>query len=190
MTKTEAGKLAAAKLGSRPLVRTSPQARPKAAAKMPAKAALRTDFSLGDFTDFSKLYCAEPMERVQMIKCGAPAQMVEVLARRMHVPKEKLFSTLGLARATVNRKVIENKPLSSDETARVLGLARLVGQVETLIQESGDGQGFDAAQWLAQWLDQPLPALGGQRPNSLMDTQDGQAIVSSLLARMQSGAYS
>ena len=81
----------------------------------------------GNFTNFAKLYRAEPMERVKMIKHGAPVQMVEALAKRMRVPKEKLFNTLGLARATVNRKASENKPLPRDETARVLGMARLVG---------------------------------------------------------------
>ncbi|WP_176668768.1 MbcA/ParS/Xre antitoxin family protein [Variovorax sp. SG517] len=42
---------------------------------------------------------------------------------------------------------------------------------------------------VAQWLDQPLSALNGQRPGDLMDTAEGQAMVSRLLSRIQSGAY-
>ncbi len=34
-----------------------------------------------------------------------------------------------------------------------------------------------------------MAALGGKRPADLMDTAEGQAIVSNLVARMQSGAY-
>ena len=50
-------------------------------------------------------------------------------------------------------------------------------------------EGFDAAKWVAAWLDRPQPALGGKRPAELMDTADGRSIVSDLVARMQSGAY-
>jgi uncharacterized protein (DUF2384 family) len=80
-------------------------------------------------------------------------------------------------------------PLSSDDSECALGLARLVAQVESMVQESGDPTGFDAAQWIAQWLNEPMAALGGKQPAHLMDTAEGQAIVSNLVARMQSGAY-
>jgi uncharacterized protein (DUF2384 family) len=89
----------------------------------------------------------------------------------------------------VDRKVRENKRLSPDESSRVLGMARLVGQVQAMVEESGRPEGFDAAAWVARWLDRPLPALAGQRPAELMDTAEGQGIVANLAARMQSGAY-
>ncbi len=38
-------------------------------------------------------------------------------------------------------------------------------------------------------LEQPLPALGGQRPAELMDTAEGQDIVFHLLDQIGSGAY-
>lgn len=68
-------------------------------------------------------------------------------------------------------------------------VAELVGQVQTMIEESGRPAGFNASDWVAQWLDQPLPALGGQRPAELMETPDGQALIFSLVARFQGGAY-
>lgn len=139
--------------------------------------------------DFVGLYRADPMERVRLVKRGVSAQTVDAMARRMAVPKEKLAGTLGLARATIDRKVRENRPLSSDEGSRVLGLVRLVGQVQAMVEESGDPRGFDAAAWVAAWLGRPLPALGGQKPEDLMDTAEGQRLVGDLLARIQSGAY-
>jgi hypothetical protein len=83
------------------------------------------------------------------------------------------------------------KPLPSEDrdNSRALGLACLVGHVQAIAQESGDPAGFDAAQWVAQWLEEPLPALGGKRLADLMDTAEGQSIVSNLVARVQSGAY-
>ena len=79
--------------------------------------------------------------------------------------------------------------MSITAKTRVIGLARLVGQVETMVRESGDPAGFDAARWVSAWLKQPNPALGGRRPIELMDTVTGQEVVSGLLTRMQSGAY-
>jgi len=39
--------------------------------------------------------------------------------------------------------------------------ARLIGQVQAMVEQSGNPEGFDAAHWLGAWLDEPLPALGG-----------------------------
>ena len=69
-------------------------------------------------------------------------------------------------------------------------MARLVGQAQAMIEESGDPTGFNAAEWVAQWLARPVGALGGRRPGELMDTAEGQALVSNLLNRAVSGAYS
>ena len=79
--------------------------------------------------------------------------------------------------------------LPGDGSVRAIGVARLVGQVEAMVLESGDPAGFDAAAWVARWLTEPLPAFGGVRPAELMDTIEGQALVSSALAKTQSGAY-
>jgi putative toxin-antitoxin system antitoxin component (TIGR02293 family) len=108
----------------------------------------------------------------------------------MGVSKDSLYQTLGLPRATIDRKLREGKALSSDESSRVLGIARLVGQAQAIVEESGDPAGFNAAEWVGQWLAQPLGALGGRKPGELMDTAEGQAIVSNLLDRAVSGAYS
>lgn len=66
---------------------------------------------------------------------------------------------------------------------------QLVRQVEAMVHESGDPTGFDAAAWLTKWLQEPLPALGGCTPSSMMGTTKGRATVAALLAQMQSGAY-
>jgi hypothetical protein len=79
--------------------------------------------------------------------------------------------------------------MGSREEARASGIASLVAQVQTMVAESGTPEGFDAAKWVDRWIDRPLPALGGQRPTELMDTPDGRALVSNIVAGMQSGAY-
>jgi putative toxin-antitoxin system antitoxin component (TIGR02293 family) len=107
----------------------------------------------------------------------------------MDLTQESLIETLGLTRATLSRKAREDKPLSQDESERVLGVEALIGQVQAMIADSGDPTGFDAAKWVAKWLQAPLPALGGDKPASYMDTIEGQKMVANLLTMTQCGAY-
>jgi putative toxin-antitoxin system antitoxin component (TIGR02293 family) len=140
-------------------------------------------------TALSSFHKFEPRERVEIVKEGVPARFAVVISEDMSIPKDRLYSTIGLARATMNRKVRDHEVLNPDESERVVGIARLVGQAESIVKESGNPKGFDAAKWTAAWLGEPQRALGGKRPAELMDTSEGRGIVSDLLARMQTGAY-
>jgi uncharacterized protein (DUF2384 family) len=72
---------------------------------------------------------------------------------------------------------------------RTIEIARLVRQAECLVRDSGGREDFDAARWVAVWLDRPLPALGGKRPGEFIDTADGRTLVADLLAQQWSSAY-
>lgn len=135
------------------------------------------------------LYGFSRVDRIGMVKEGLPARLLTTLANDMHVPRERVYTWLGIARATANRKVKDDQILSQDESERALGIARLVGQVEKVVSESGEPEGFHAARWTAEWLEEPNAALGGKPPGGFMDTADGRALVSGLVAQMQSGAY-
>eukprot|EP01030_Chromulinospumella_sphaerica_P005631 gene5631-5509_t len=91
--------------------------------------------------------------------------------------------------ASTCRKTSKDELLPTALSERMIGLQKLIGQVQTMVEESGNPKGFNAAHWIAQWLEQPLGALGGQKPAHFMDTIQGQELVSDVLARMQSGAY-
>jgi putative toxin-antitoxin system antitoxin component (TIGR02293 family) len=139
--------------------------------------------------DFVSLFKKDLLEYVELVKHGVPALLIKLVADEMGVSKEKLLIILGLPRATIQRRSKTNQSLSTEESSRVLGISRLIGQTQAMVETSGNPDGFDAATWVAQWLDQPFPALGGQRPAELMDTAEGQAIASNMLSRAQSGAY-
>lgn len=139
--------------------------------------------------DFIQVFDAAPVDRIDLIKHGVAAAILAGMAKRMGTSQESLMQTLGMPRATVARKVKENQLLSTEHSERLLGMAKLVGQVEKMVAQSGDPGGFDAARWVGDWLNQPNPALGGQLPAEYMDTSEGQGLVSKLLAQAQSGAY-
>ena len=80
-------------------------------------------------------------------------------------------------------------PVSPEESERIIGFAKLVGQLEAMIQDSGDPTNFNARAWVARWLVEPLPAFGGARPVEFIDTMEGQGLVSAALAKAQSRTY-
>ena len=135
------------------------------------------------------LYHTTGLDLVQIIRKGVPAASLAHIVRKMDIPKERLYASLRLPRSTVDRKIRNNDTLSAEHSERVIGLARLIGQVEVLVAQSGNPQGFDADRWVGEWLDRPLPVLGGAKPADFMDTMQGQELISQLLAQSQSGAY-
>lgn len=137
----------------------------------------------------AELYRSDPQRRIDLVRGGIPAVRISQLSTRMGMSKEQLINILQLSRAAIARKEREGTLLSSDESERVMGIETLVGLVQSMVEESGDPEGFDAARWLSAWLSRPLPALGGATPASYMDTFEGQKLVAGLLSMMQSGAY-
>lgn len=137
----------------------------------------------------SSHYRLEPQARIALIRQGIPAAIIGSMASRMGMSKEALLSSLGLSRATIGRKEKHAQLLSKDESERILGVDTLIGMVQTMVEQSGDPSGFDAARWLSDWLTAPLPALAGATPASYMDTFEGQKLVAQMLSMSQSGAY-
>lgn len=132
---------------------------------------------------------ASPAERVSLIRAGMPAYRISELAAAMHVSQGRLLGMLNLPTASIRRKARQGEVLSTEHSERVIGLARMIGQVAVMVDNSGDPKGFDAARWVGEWLEQSAPALGGGRPAEYMDTLTGQALVSNLLVQSQAGVF-
>lgn len=157
---------------------------------MPKTVARRRDAGEAGARSFPyvDLYRASAFDRIAFIKSGVPARKVKTFITELQLDQRAMLDALNLKTATVNKKAARDETLSAEESERVVGLAKLVGQLEAMIEESGTAEGFDAPEWLSRWLREPLPALGG-RPIDLLDTMEGQALVSRALAQLQSGAY-
>lgn len=140
-------------------------------------------------TWFVHVFSMPATERIEVAKRGVPAVFVSRLAKATGEPKEHVITLLGLSRATVDRKARAKQALSVGESERVIGFAKIVGQVQAMVNESGDATEFDAAKWVAGWLEKPLPALEGRTPGEYMDTAEGQQMVAGLLERARSGAF-
>jgi putative toxin-antitoxin system antitoxin component (TIGR02293 family) len=142
--------------------------------------------------NFRELYQTTPVDRIDLIRSGVNAAEFKHFVSGLDIQQEKVFTMLDIATATVNRKASRNESLSREDSEKIVGMAKLIGQVEAMLEESGDPelmQDFDAARWLTHWMEEPIPALGGASPADYMDTIEGQEMISRLLATMQTGAY-
>ena len=147
------------------------------------------DSAIDAHTAFASLSALTAFERAVIVDRGVPARLVQRLAAALGVTMEALCTLIGVRHATVSRTLKTDSRLSRADSEGAFGMARLIGQVEQIVQASGDGTPFDAGRWVAAFLDAPSPALGGRRPSELMRTSDGRSVVSTLVAQMQSGAY-
>lgn len=144
-----------------------------------------------DLTDLNyiAIYHASAQDRLRIIRAGIKASLAKQIVDDLDMPVALACQALHIPTSTISRKSKTDAFLRSDEAERILGLVRLVGQMESMAQGMEDVEGFDARAWTSRWLREPVPALGGVTPLDYMDTMEGQALVSDILARSQSGAY-
>ena len=136
---------------------------------------------------------ADAYPKVSLVLAGSKKHLMEQLVATEDAPlygmaehfaldtlPEEVMTKFVLRRAKAGGKTM------APEAAR--HLVDLAGPVPNDIQHLAY-EAFDAAGWLAAWLDEPVPALGGRRPGELLDTAEGRALVSRLLMQMQAGTY-
>lgn len=140
--------------------------------------------------DFLKVFRSTPAERVAFLKGGVPYEIADqVVSKSRVLDKQELLQALGLPRATYDRRIKDRKDFPVSEGEKIMGFGRLIGQVEAMLADNGATKGFDARSWLSNWLRTPLPPLGQKKPVDLLDTIEGQNLVSSMLDRMALGVY-
>ena len=134
---------------------------------------------------------ASPIQRVELERRGMPATFVKRMAKGMDIPANRLYTILGVSRATANRQVEAEGLISGAGGYAAVAMLQLIGEVEVMLTDStsDEVQNFDSAKWLGQWIERPQPALGGKCPAELLDTPTGVEIVSRTLGAISSGAY-
>lgn len=82
-------------------------------------------------------------------------------------------------------------PLSgSDQQSIPPGVVEMLAvQVQRMVEESGNPDGFDVRPWLLNWLHSPTQALGGRCPADYLHTPEGVDLIARFLASAQTGAY-
>jgi putative toxin-antitoxin system antitoxin component (TIGR02293 family) len=116
---------------------------------------------------------------VSIIRQGIPATAVDALTKALRVSQAELAAALGIPERTLARRKRDGT-LNSEETAKLVRLARVVGRAEEV---------FDDLTAAINWLKFPNAALGGATPLSLLDTDVGAESVLDTLGRIEHGVF-
>ena len=130
-------------------------------------------------------------QMIETERKGVRGQLVKDLAKRMKVPAVRMFSILGIPKATAEKKAADNKMFAGRGGEFMLSMVKLLGIAQALVANStaDAAQGFDYAKWLGEWIECPQPSLGGRKPADLLDAPTGFDVVARLLGSIESGAY-
>ena len=134
---------------------------------------------------------SSPSDMVTIERQGVPGAMVKSLADMLSLTTVRFAQIIGAPKATLERKAANGALITGSSAHAALGTARLINTVQAMLDDSThpDAKKTDAAKWLGQWIEQPQPVLGGQKPADMMDTPTGMAMVSRVLGAVTSGAY-
>jgi putative toxin-antitoxin system antitoxin component (TIGR02293 family) len=119
------------------------------------------------------------MERVNIIRSGVPYASIDVISKRINVPVKEVLHIFGLPQTTYNKKRREKSLLSGRDSEIVLLLTELLDfGVEVFNSEEEKFQ---------RWMKKENIALGGNSPESLLDSITGIQEVKNCLNRIEYG---
>ncbi|HEY1057989.1 MAG TPA: MbcA/ParS/Xre antitoxin family protein [Limnobacter sp.] len=109
----------------------------------------------------------------------------------MDIPSKRIYEMLRIPPATAARKAAPGVVLDGRAGLAAIGMIKLITVAQSIVDDSTapSADQFDVVKWLGQWIEQPQPALGGQKPSELLDTPTGIELVCRVLGALQSGAY-
>lgn len=116
---------------------------------------------------------------IEMIRQGIPAGAMESMLKAIQVSQADLARALGIPERTLARRKREGI-LNSEESAKLLRLARVVGRANEVFEDSAAA---------LHWLKGSNSALAGRTPFSLLDTDIGADNVLDTLGRIEHGVF-
>jgi putative toxin-antitoxin system antitoxin component (TIGR02293 family) len=133
---------------------------------------------------------ATPMQLIEAERNGVDGRFLKDLSKRIDMPADRVFTMLGLPKATDEKKAMQNALVSGSGGQAAIAVAKLLGKAKSMVENSTslESKDFDSAKWLGQWLERAQPALGGRKPADLIITPTGVEIVTRLLGAIESGA--
>jgi putative toxin-antitoxin system antitoxin component (TIGR02293 family) len=117
-------------------------------------------------------------------------QMLEIIERQLPTSAINRLVALGIARTEIDSLVIplrtlqhrrsRREKLTVEESDRVLRVARLLSQAETL---------YGSRERTLAWVRRPHPRLGGRTPLEMLKTDTGSRLVEELLVQIDEGMF-
>jgi len=119
------------------------------------------------------------MERIRVIREGIPYDSLDFISSQLNVSVKAALAIVGMPQTTYNKKKNNHSLLDQRNSELILLIIELIqyGQ-EVFNQEKEKYQ---------RWLKKPNSSLGGQTPESMLDTTSGIEEVRKCLSRIEYG---
>jgi len=127
-------------------------------------------------TSAAVLEASEPMSMVLPLREGFPLSHFLGLVREIGIPESRLADLIGIAVRTLARRKEEGR-FRTDESERLWRVERVLAMAVSLLGSTG---GRD-------WLLRACPALQGNIPLNLCDTEAGARQIELVLSRLAEG---
>lgn len=119
------------------------------------------------------------MDRVSLVREGIPFASIEAVGKRINTPISQMLLIVDMPQTTYNKKKKDNASLDIRDSEHILILSELIDfGIEVFNAEEEKFQ---------RWLKKPNVALGGNKPESLLDTITGIQEVKNALNRIEFG---
>ena len=119
------------------------------------------------------------LDWIDVVRNGLPASVIDSLSKAIELSQAELGRAVGIPERTLARRKREGV-LSSDESTRILRLARVVSRASEV---------FEGREAAMAWLKTSNASLGGAAPLSLLDTDIGVETVLDTLGRIEHGVF-
>ncbi len=127
-----------------------------------------------------KIYSWEnKLERVGVIRAGIPYDAIEVISRRLNNPVKSILAIVGIPQTTYNKKKSEHLLLDPRDSELIILISELIDYGLQVFN--------DEEEKFQRWLKKPNLSIGGNAPESMLDTVTGINEVKFCLNRLEYG---
>jgi Uncharacterized conserved protein len=134
---------------------------------------------------------AELNERVKLERQGVPSLVVKDFISRSGVTARTIQEAAGIPKATFTKKLRGKTLIGGTAAHSLMGMFDLVNAIEDMVRRdpAAGAESFNAEEWVGEWIQKPIPALGGQRPADLWDTPAGREAVLRVVGAAREGVF-
>ena len=119
-----------------------------------------------------------PAKKIQLIRGGVAARVVDDMVDYFHVSKSEIFRILRTPESTAHKLIKDGRPLDAGASERVVRVAEVTRMAEDT---------FGGREAATQWLKTPNFALDTATPLSVLDTETGALEVRRILSAINHG---
>jgi putative toxin-antitoxin system antitoxin component (TIGR02293 family) len=120
------------------------------------------------------------LDLMPVIRKGLPSSALKAVSKRLEMTPQATGESLGIAKRTLARRLKDREVLSTEESERVVRLARILAYAFEV---------FGNPEKARRWLQKPNRALAGEIPLHMLDTDIGANAVYEELGRIDYGVF-